>query len=251
VNVPELRLEKLRADVAERFGPFAEDILAGHGDRIDSIHVTGSSLTGDFDPAASDINSVVVLKEMDLGFLEAVAPKGNKYRKKKVSAPLIMTPAYISSSTDVFPIEFLNIKLIHETVYGEDLFGDIEIRLPDLRHQCERELKVKLIGLRQGYISSMGDAKMLSEGFLRGSITGYIPLFRAIISLFGKTPPILNNDVLDVLGNAAGVDCAIYRAVLEEKRKKRKLGIGELNRIFGEYYAATERLGKAVDEITP
>jgi len=48
---------------------------------------------------------------MELGFLESLAPKGKKYRKSGVASPLVMTPDYIQNSLDVFPIEFLNIRL--------------------------------------------------------------------------------------------------------------------------------------------
>lgn len=244
----ELILGKLRPEVSERIRPFLEEVLSGYWENIHSIYVVGSSVTDDFNPKVSDTNSIFVLKEMDLKFLEVLAPHGKKYRKKKVAAPLIMTPEYIHSSTDVFPVEFLSFKLIHETVFGEDILKDIEIHMNDLRHQCERELKVKLIGLRQGYISSLGDTKLLTESFVR-SIAGYMPLFRGIILLLGKQPPVLQHDVLGTLSEAAGVDCGIFEKVLKEKRQKAKLSIEELNTIFEDYYAATERLGRIVDEI--
>lgn len=185
---------------------------------------------------------------MDLTFLKILAPLGKKYGKDRVSAPLIMTPDYVNSSRDVFPVEFLNFKLVHSTVYGEDIFKDIEINRKDLRHQCERELKTKLIWLRQGYLSSMGDRKMLAERFAK-SITGYVPLFRALIVLFGKEPPVKQEDVITALSKAVNVDTGVFAKVLREKRHKIKHSIDELNTIFEDYYAATEKLGKMVDEI--
>jgi len=139
---------KLKHVAAEKFKPFQEDILSRYPDNIHSITIIGSSLTDDFDSENSDINSVFVLHRMDLKFLELLAPLGKKYRKKKVAAPLIMTREYIDKSLDVFPLEFMNIKLLHKTVLGDDLFQGLEIDISDLRLQCERELKVTLIGLR-------------------------------------------------------------------------------------------------------
>lgn len=246
--MPELVLDKLRPEVSKNIKPFFEDVLAGYAENIHSIHVTGSSVTGDFNPKTSDMNSIFVLNEMDLKFLEVLAPKGKKYRKHRVAAPLIMTPRYIQKSLDVFPIEFLNFKLIHETVYGEDILSDIEIRHGDLRHQCERELKVKLIGLRQGYLASMGDTKTLTEGLV-GAITAHIPLLRGIIMLLGKTPPIEWDEVLRKLQQVTAVDCGVLKKVLDEKRQRAKLSIQELNALFEDYYAATEKLQKVVDEI--
>ena len=101
---------------------------------------------------------------MDLDFLDLLAPLGKKYGKKQIAAPLIMTPKYIDESSDVFPMEFLNIKLLHYPVFGNDIFKNLEISASYLRRQCERELKARLIGLRQGYISAAGDAKSPCSG---------------------------------------------------------------------------------------
>jgi hypothetical protein len=244
----DLRFEGLKPEVSEGIRPFIEEVLAEYGANVHSIHIVGSALTEDFAPGRSDINSIFVLREMDLAFLEAIAPRGKKYGWKKVAAPLIMTPGYIRSSTDVFPVEFLSFKLIHKAVYGEDVLKDVEIDPIDLRRQCERELKVKLIWLRQGYISSLGDRKVLTGNFV-GSITGYIPLFRGIIMLFGKDPPVLQEEVLKAMTEATGVDCGVFEKVLREKRERVKLSKEELDTIFEDYYGATERLGKIVDEI--
>jgi hypothetical protein len=243
-----LKVDGLRKEVRERFVPFAEEVLEGYGENLHSIHITGSSLTEDFVPSKSDINSVFVLKNMDLGFLEVLAPKGRKHRKRNVAAPLIMTPGYVKSSSDVFPIAFLNIKLLHETVHGEDIFMGVEIGTDDLRHQCEREIKLKLIGLRQGYLSTMGDAGAITEGLV-GSIREYMQLFRGIIMLKGAEPPLLQEDVINSLARVTGVDCGAFQTVLKEKREKRKRSAAELNAIFEDYYRATEGLGRIVDEI--
>jgi hypothetical protein len=246
--MPDLVLDKLKPGASERIQPFLEEVLSKDKGKIHSIHITGSSITDDFDPKVSDVNSIFVLKDMDLKFLELLAPLGKKYGKDRVAAPLIMTPEYIRRSLDVFPIEFLNFKLIHATVLGEDILEDIEINRMDLRHQCERELKVKLIWLRQGYISSAGNRKLLTEGFV-SSISGYIPLFRGIIVLLGKEPPIGQAGVIASLAEASGINTGVFSRVLREKREKIKLTLQELNTIFEEYYAVTEQLGKIVDEI--
>ncbi len=238
----------LKDAAAERFKPFQDEILYRHKDKIHSITITGSALTDDFDPVKSDVNSVFVLHAMDLEFLELLAPLGKTYGKKRIASPLIMTPEYIMNSLDVFPMEFLNIKLLHKTTFGEDLFQTLEIDRSDLRLQCERELKVRLIGLRQGYLSSSGDARILKDLFV-GTVTGYIPLFRSIISILGKEPPLTNEDVLTVLEEITGVKTQVFKTVLEQKKQKAKMMIKQLNTIFEDYYAAIEKLGDITDGI--
>ena len=238
----------IKDEALTKFKPFLKVVLDKYKDKIHSIHITGSALTEDFNPNTSDVNSVLVLKEMDLKFLEDFAPLGKKFGKKQVASPLIMTPGYILKSLDVFPIEFLTINILHKTVFGEDIFDDLEINNSDLRYQCERELKVKLIEIRQGYLSSLGNRKFLADGFI-SSFSGYIPLFRGIIVLLGKTPPKENEGVLATLQDVSGVYLDVFKTVLKSKKDKTKLSIEILNSIFEDYYKAIEQLGNITDEI--
>jgi hypothetical protein len=239
---------RLNENAAAAFEPFLKIVLNNYKEKLHSIHVTGSALTEDFKPDISDVNSVFVLNKMDLKFLEDFAHLGKKFGRKHVASPLIMTPEYILSSLDVFPVEFLTIKIIHKTVFGDDIFSDIEIKGTDLRRQCERELKVKLIGIRQGYLSSSGDKKFLSDLFT-GSLSGYMALFRGIIVLFDKPAPYANEDVLSVLEEVSGVNLNVFKKISRAKKDKTKLSIEVLNSIFEDYYYAIERLGDITDEI--
>jgi predicted nucleotidyltransferase len=243
----DIKLGNLSPVVANKIKPFIEEILRVYSENIHSIHIVGSSITGDFHEKTSDINSIFVLKEMNLKFVELIAPFGKRYRKKGIAAPLIMTPGYIKRSLDVFPIEFLDFKLIHETVFGEDILKDIEIDISDLRRQCEREIKTKLIVLRQGYISSQGDKKIIAENIV-SRIAGYIPLFRSIIYLMGKKPPVRKYEVLTDLSAHTGVNIDILKKILDMKRGTLKLAKNEIDSIFEEYYRTTEEISNLIDE---
>ena len=238
----------LNTDISARYTPFLDMILEHHQNKVHSVHLVGSALTQDYDSKTSDINSVVVLHRMDLTFLEFLAPLGKKYGKKKIAAPLIMTPDYIENSLDVFPIEFLNIKLLHHTVFGEDIFQDLVINNSDLRHQCERELKVKLIGLRQGYILASGNQGILSKGF-EESFAGYMPLFKAIIVLHGKVAPRNNTEIITILETLTDIRLDVFHQVLDLKRRKKKPTIDQLKMVFKDYYEAIEKLGNITDAL--
>ena len=243
-----LMLEKLNPAAAQRIKPFLEEILSKYQEKIHSIYITGTSITDDFHIKSSDVNSIFVLKEMNIKFLKLIAPLGKKYGKNKVAAPLIMTPEYIKKSLDVFPIEFLNFKLIHAAAFGEDILENIEINRIDLRYQSERELKVKLIWLRQAYISSLGDRKVLMEKLV-ASIAGYIPLFRGIMILLNKQPPIRQNEVITTLSETANINTDVFTKALGAKREKIKFSPEEIDMVFEDYYIATEKLGNIIDEI--
>jgi hypothetical protein len=138
--------------------------------------------------------------------------------------------------------------MLHSTVFGEDIFEGLDIDNSDLRHQCERELKVKLIGLRQGYISAAGDQKVLAGGFA-DAFAGYMPLFKAIIVLHGQETPQNNQEILSVMADITGIRTDAFNQVLALKSRKKKLPIEKLNIVFEDYYKAVEQLGEIIDAL--
>jgi hypothetical protein len=236
----------MNTTVADKLSPMVTELVRVHGANLHSFHVTGSAVISDYNEKLSDINSLVVLHAMDLKFVEFLAPLGEKYGRKRIAAPLVMTPEYIKGSLDAFPVEFLDFKLIHKTVFGNDLLKDLQIMDHTLRLQCEREIKSKLIHLRQGYIASLGKRKPLTEVLVR-SITGSMPVFRAIILVLGAQPPIPRQDVLKAFGVAANIEIGVFEELLALKAGLIKPSEQELHTLFEHYYAALDAAGKIID----
>ncbi|HXY55317.1 MAG TPA: hypothetical protein VEM40_11675 [Nitrospirota bacterium] len=247
-TMEELKLAGLVPSVAKRISPMVEEIVRERPQDIHSFHVVGSAVMPDYNEKLSDINSVVILHTMDLRFISFLAPLGKRHGKKRIAAPLVMTPEYIQDSRDAFPIEFLDFKLIHKTVYGGDIFRDIEIARQPLRLQAEREIKTKLMGLRQGYISSLGKKEPLATLLVR-SITGSMALFRAIISLLGKEPPVARAEVIKTYESATDIQADIFTELLLLKSGEMKPSDHELRALFDRYYNALEGTGKIIDEL--
>ena len=133
--MPDLTLNALPDEAATVFRPFAEELLARFSGDLLSISVTGSCITGDFIHGVSDINSVLVLAKAGVPELDVLASL-SRFKKKRIRVPLIMTEDDIRCSLDVFPIEFLDIRLHHATVFGPDLFTGLAIDRAQLRLQC-------------------------------------------------------------------------------------------------------------------
>ncbi|MEA3224121.1 MAG: hypothetical protein U9P49_13295 [Thermodesulfobacteriota bacterium] len=230
---------------------FAQDLISMLQDNCDAIAITGSVLTKDFVDGLSDINSVLVLKEMKIPVLDSLASMGSRYGKKGVRAPLIMTGDYIARSLDVFPIEFLDIKLLHKTIYGNDVFSDIAIEKPMLRLQCESALKAKLIHLRQGFIVASGKKNALSQ-LLFDAYPGFFPLFRAILYLEQgvEGPPILKAEVLKGMEKTFSIPMDCLKEIQGLRTKKRpSVPTEQAHRLFDEVYKITHELSAKVDEI--
>lgn len=231
---------------------FTQEIRAVLEKDLVSIVVTGSCITDDYIPGSSDINSVLVIREIRMASLERLASSGKHFGRKRMHAPLLMTKEYIERSLDVFPVEFLDIKLIHKTVYGEELFSDIPINKSLLRLQCERDLKSKLINLHQGYISCLGAGRALKT-LLIEAYPGFFPLFRAMLSIahINKPPSILKEDVLADIESSFGLSLDAFREISRIAKKKGfDLDWNKPKEIFKEIYRITHELSLTMDRIS-
>lgn len=241
-----LQTENLSVSLQEKISPFFHEILQNSAAQIHSIYLVGGVLSEDYQEKAGKIDSVVVLQKMDLAFLDILAPLGKKYGQQGFTAPLIMDPAYLCNSVDVFPLEFINFKLAHHTLYGEDLMAGLEINRQELRYQCERELKGKLIWLHRIYVSAMGDRKVLAGDIVR-HFEGYLPLFRGIIYLLGQTPPNALKPALERLATLTGTATEVFEEIYAIKRSQAQPAKEEISAMFEKFYRATERLSEVVD----
>jgi hypothetical protein len=243
-----LRLDRLSPAVRAKAAPFLEDLVRIAGDDLHSLHVVGSAVTADWVEGRSDVNTLLVLREMDLAVLEAIGPLGKRHRRTGIAPPLVMDTAYITGSLDVFPMEFLELRLIHETVAGEDLLARLEIGSADLRHQCEREVRGRLVGLRQAYLRALGEPKALAEA-LSGFLAGYQPLARGILSLLGREVPVRRAEAFAALAAVAGPDAGVFAEVLAVKEGRSKPDADGVRTLFERCHRATEQLGRIVDAL--
>jgi predicted nucleotidyltransferase len=240
----ELSLDGISVGASSRIRPFLVEILDRFSEGLHSIYVTGSALTTDYNDKTSDINSLIVLNNLTFDFLRFLAPLGKKFGSKGVAAPILMTHNYIRESLDVFPMEFLELKMIHKTVYGEDILKDIDIDRALLRLQCEREIKTRLMGLRQGYVSLLGDSGKISR-MLSSSIRGCVPLFRAVVYLKGIEPPIRKANVINSLSQITGIPGEAFAKALLLKEKNS----ADVLSLFEEYYANLEAVSAIINAL--
>ena len=166
----------------ERFAGLVREL---GGENAQALTLFGSIVAGSFDPQRHTARSVFVLEHVDLSLLRRLAEYGIKLGKTRIAAPLIMTPDYIKSSLDTFPLELIDIEQNHYTVFGEDYFTDLSFDDGHVRLQCEREFKTILIGLRQGLLAAAGRERFV--GALEQDVgEGLVRTLRGLLWLKGQ-----------------------------------------------------------------
>jgi hypothetical protein len=247
-NKTNLKIDALNVVIRDSIRDFAERLLAALGDNLQSITIVGSSLTEDFRPDSSDINTVLVLGKQNLASLNAVASLAKPMSRKKISPPLLMTQFYIERSRDVFGIEFLDFQLAHETIVGNDPFTSLEFDKKDVRLQCERELKAMLIRLRQGYIAAAANKKLVRD-ILISTAKGMFPLLRAMLWLKDIDRTARTEATLGKATEEFSVDTNPLKSAIKWRHEKTRLSETEMENAYESVYSVVEQLSDIVDKL--
>ena len=117
-------LDGLHQSVRSGVEEYCGKLIAALGGNLTSVAAYGSATGPDFIPGRSNVNLVIVLDHLDQSTLEALLPVVKWGRKKNIVPPLLLTPQYIESSLDVFPIEFMDIRQSQVLLLGEDHLSD-------------------------------------------------------------------------------------------------------------------------------
>ncbi len=245
---PDVTTEGLPPATSEPIKLLAAHLETSLADNLAGITVVGSALTDDFRPQTSDINTVVLLRRHTTAALSAIASLAKPMHKQRISPPLLMTQAYIDRSRDVFGVEFLDFQLTHRTVLGEDPFASLTFSKTDVRLQCERELKATLIRLRQGYIASAGNKKLIRD-VLIAAAKGLAPLLRAMLWLRDIERPPTMDKTFRKAAEVFSVDLDASVAAERWRYEKPRLADADIESAFAAIYAATDRLAEIVDEL--
>ena len=200
LNIDVAQLPEKRREALLEFTRLLDGLA---GDNLLGLCAFGGWVVNDPCYADAPARNVLVLRRPDLPMLDKLASHGGRLRRKGIAAPLIMTPEYIRTSCDVFPLELIEIQQLHRRICGEDYFSELDFESAHVRLQCERELKSELIQLRQGLISATGHHKLLHE-LCVASAERCTRVLRGVLHLAGKEVPGLARDLLETTAEVTG-----------------------------------------------
>ncbi len=236
----------MRPEIEKIARDFTEDIRKLYGKKLISLFLYGSAAGEDYIPGKSDINFLVVLEEINVGDLDLYLKIKKKWERKKVVTPLFLTEDYIRRSLDVFPIEFLDLKEKHVTLYGRDLLAELTIDPANLRLQIESEIKGKLLRLRQSYMELEGKPEKVKK-LLDIALSSLTPAFRNLLRLVGEEVPLSKPEILEKIAKRFGLDSDLFDRWWRLKTGEMKASTAEIRKLFGEVHEEIEKLMDIVD----
>ena len=233
-----------------QFNDFVDDLKSSHGANLVSVILYGSAANGDFVSATSDYNVLIALKQIRPRDLRAAQAPIREWNRLGHPLPVYFTASELQTATDVFPIEFNQMRKARKVLYGEDLLANVEISNEFLRHQTEYELRSKLIQLRRVYIpASVATEKLLD--LMSDSLVSFATLFRAVLLLHNVEPALAKRDVTEQLTRHLRIDGAPFEKIFEMREKKNYTTFDEVsaNRLFSDYLERIENVIEAVDHL--
>lgn len=234
-------IEELFPDIiADYKGLFRDDLV--------SIILYGSATGTDYRPGKSDVNFMIVLSETGIERLDQAFGVVKKWQKKNVAIPLFLTETYVETSIDVFPIEYLNFQRKNLIVFGKDILSNLVFKREHVRLQCEREIKGKLLLLREAFLETHGKGKAL-KGVISQSISAFIAIFEALLYLKGMDVPREKRDVINATCKTFEIDPNVFERLLDIKEEKAKLDDREIMGLYKDYLRKVRELSKLVDAL--
>ena len=230
------------------FVPVMQDYLKVFGKDLVSLMIYGSAAGGSYVKGKSDINLLIVLTEDGINRLEDAFEVVHSWKKRSLAIPLVMTKAFIESSLDSYPIEFLNMKNHHVLIFGENILDKLNFKPEDLRLQIERELKGKILLLRGGYLETEGSARKVKQ-LIRNSLTAFISIFNAILYLKRGVVPKEKQGTIKEMGDVLAIDTDVFIQCFQIKEGTDHLASTEVGSVFKRYLHEVEKVCHIIDAL--
>jgi predicted nucleotidyltransferase len=240
--------EKEMAAIDTKLAQFVKRLLVASGE-VESVVLYGSAVHGDFHQALSDLNVLCILRALGVKQLAAIAPVVKWWTAtEKQPAPLFFTADELRSAADVFAVELLDIQKDHRVLHGEDMFANLTVPMNLHRVQVEHELRTLLLKLRQQYVQTPDDEKIL-RAVLAKSHSSALTLLRHTLLALGQNPATSAREIFAQIASVTGADARALAGGLELREK------GSLSRELASSYddllTALEKVTVTLDRNVP
>jgi hypothetical protein len=133
---------------AERIDETGQALAQALGSRAVAVVLYGSAAGEDFSPEHSDVNLLVVLREVafqDLRLIGSTLERESSRQGVRFATPLVVRAEFLRAARDSFPIELEDIRTRHRILAGADMLSDLSVAPASVRLAAEREVRTMLL----------------------------------------------------------------------------------------------------------
>ena len=216
------------------------------GDILQSVVLYGGVAKNELVKDTDRVNLMVVLSEINLTTLNQVGDGLSGKRSNQIHTT-VLTKTDLGTSTDVFPIKYLDMQQDYEVLTGEDVVKDLEIGRDNLRLRCEQEIKNLMLKLRRMYIHSRKNPKAL-EGILLRSYYSFLQSGDALAELITGKVYHQEEEVVEAIG-AIGLDADLMKKIVKLRSGESLGDEAAVKKIFEAFMTLVEKAAKMADEL--
>jgi predicted nucleotidyltransferase len=241
---------KEKGSAEQQLGALINELEAALKSRLVSVLLYGSAVTGD-SQERSDLNVLCVVEQLRSKELAACTSVFEHWREKGFPAPLLLTSEEVQTSTDCFAMEFTDLSEHRRLLYGQDVIAGLQIDRSFYRAQVERELRSKLIRLRQRAADYFSQPEKLVL-LMTDSLSTFCILGRHALILSGGTPLFRKSEIVSELERKLGTQWTASNAILAFRSNKKTVGDLTQNGLlplFEQYLDEIDGLVHFVDRI--
>jgi predicted nucleotidyltransferase len=225
---------------------FVRKLQNAAGDNLIAVVLYGSAADGEFHAEYSDLNLLCIVRDSSFTALARLAGAIEWWRKQKRHTPLVLTRQELKNSSDVFSVEFIDMKQRHRVLYGEDVLRDLVVPMQWHRAQLAYELREKLFLLRQHLLLAGNRDKGLWEVMLN-SLSSFTTLFRHVLIELGEPGRKHSREAVEELASRLDFDASPFVQLMEVRGRQRDRRQFRASEIAATYLSAIEKVTGAVD----
>lgn len=228
---------------------FTQEVRQLLGEELLAIALYGSGVGSNFVAGVSDLNIVLLVKELRFEVLQKLQPYIKAWHRRGFALPLLMDREFLQRSRDVFPMEWHDIKEQHRLLWGEDIFRTLEIDDRHLRFQTEYEARSKLLRLRGLYLECAGDRAALRRLML-DSLKTFLSLMRALLRLRGERGLLTYGEVLERFEHLFAIALPRMRQLLAVRTQQQGWPAETTADVFRDYLTEVQQLVAIIDHLS-
>jgi hypothetical protein len=239
----------LEDNLADELKELVKKLNEAHRENLKAVVLYGSAVGGGELDDDRPKKTLIVLDRIAPSDLKAAHGIAEWWRSEGNPVPVYFTSVEIADSSDVFPIEFIDMSQVRHVLYGTDPFDGLDIPTQNLRHQLEYELRAKLLRLRRLYIPASRNANQLAR-LMAESLDNFAVLFRHVLVMLGKEAPFNKRDCVMKLAEELSLDKKVLERIFAYAPDDEVWLESETNETFAEYLAQIEKVIEVVDRGT-
>ena len=238
-NIP----SKLSADIQSLSSSLTESL----SDNFVSVVLYGGMVKNAFIKETDRVKMMIVLKEVTISCLDKISEALISTKRARQIQLLTLTTSDLNTSTDVFPIKFLDMQQDYEVLSGDDVVKGLEVGRDNLRFRCEQEIKNLMLRLRAMYMQSRKNNEALQTMLLKGYYS-FLQSGDALAEL--KTGKVYRkeNEVLEGI-ESIGLDADLMRSILQLRSSEKVADLPTLQDLYEKFMNMIVEAAEMADQI--